>query len=118
VIAILLRNETPAKDHKAMSASHDPKQPSTFIYSSLYELYQRSQTTPSTSSLLTGQVLKTNDPRWIAPSESKQLTCWSENASMNESKKSMAKTLNDLRQARKKLNFMIAEMDELIKRTS
>lgn len=105
-----------------MSASHDPKQPSTFISSSLYHLYQKAARTSPEGAPLTGQVLKSNDPRWIAPSESKELTAWSENrasgSSMDGSKKSLAKTLQELRQARKKLNFMISEMDELIKRTS
>ncbi len=100
-----------------MSASHDPKQPSTFIYPSFYELYRKESGSPG-DGLLTGKVLRTNDPRWVSPSENQQLTEWSMNETGNSPKKSMAKTLNDLRQARKKLNFMIAEMDELIKRTS
>jgi hypothetical protein len=105
-----------------MSANRDPKHPSTFIYSSLYEIYQKGTRGTPEGALLTGKVLKSNDPRWVAPAESKALTDWAENTpsehSLDASKKSLAKTLHELRNARKKLNFMISEMDELIKRTS
>jgi hypothetical protein len=100
-----------------MSASHDPKQPRTFLYPSFYELYRRESGSPGDAPL-TGKVLRTNDPRWISPSENQQLSDWTHSEYENSPKKRMAKTLHELRQARKKLNFMIAEMDELIKRSS
>jgi hypothetical protein len=96
-----------------MPATRDRSQNTTFIFSNFYELYQKAKNSgQEQGGVAKGLVLKTTDSRWVSDEESQQLHSWSKNS--NPSSK-IARHLQDLRQARKRLSFLMAEMDEILK---
>jgi hypothetical protein len=101
-----------------MSASRDHTQNATFIFSSFYGLYQKAKTQSANPSDLTkGVVLKTSDIQTVSQDDQAAFSSWARNET-STGKKNLASHLLELRQARKKLSFMIQEMDELLKRSS
>ena len=100
-----------------MSATRDSSQNSTFIYSNLYELYLKEKSREGEATGLTkGLVLKTSEPRAVSKEESEAIQNWASHGS-EPGKKNLASHLLELRDARKRLSFLISEMDELLKRS-
>ena len=92
-----------------MSATRDTSQSTTFIYSNFYSLYRKSKS----DELAKGLVLKSHAPEvHIASGESETFQSWSKGGSKN----AMAEHLRTLRDAKKRLSFLMAELDELLKR--
>jgi len=99
-----------------MSATRDQNQATTFLYSNFYDLYRNQKGPKTESSVTSGILLKTGSVRSVSPEESKALGSWSRAEDLQHGKKSLAQQLSDLRQARKRLSFLMNEMDELLKK--
>jgi hypothetical protein len=100
-----------------MSAVKDTQQNITFVYSNFYQIYRKSQ-------LSKGIVLKAHsvtetpaiaEVRVVTSQQSEELKQWSHAA--DDGKRHMAENLRALRDARKRLSFLMNEMDELLKRS-
>jgi hypothetical protein len=106
-----------------MSAAKDPSQNSLFIYSNFYHLYLKgkSVTKPEAAK---GVVLKTAraeqfpapaEVRVVSPAESESFSGWT-SGEAGPARNEIAQQLLTLRQARKRLSFMMQEIDEILKR--
>jgi hypothetical protein len=108
-----------------MSAFKDPHQATTFIYSNFYDIYRKSKLESlKQKELATGVVLKSRsltetpsiaEVRVVSSKQAEELSHWS-HAKPETGKKEMALHLRDLRDARKRLVFLMAELEELLKR--
>lgn len=108
-----------------MSAIKDPTQNTTFIYSNFYQIYRKGKMqSQQQQELAKGIVLKSHsvietpavaEVRVVSSKQTEELSQWAGNAS--EGKKDMAAHLRTLRDARKRLNFLMNEMEELLKRS-
>jgi hypothetical protein len=100
-----------------MSATRDSSQNATFVFSNFYNLYQKEKSKiRDESSPIKGIVLAQKaEATAISPSNQDSNRQWAMNE-VQAGKKSLAADLLELRNARKKLSFLIQEMDELLKR--
>jgi hypothetical protein len=108
-----------------MSAIKDPQQATTFIYSNFYQLYRKGKLDKlQQKELASGVVLKSRsvtetpgvaEVRVVNSQQAEDLSKWT-HAQPNEGKKDMAAHLKSLRDARKRLMFLMSELDELLKR--
>ena len=102
-----------------MSATKDASQSTLFIYSNFYHLYLKGKEARlPKSEQAKGVVLKPGrseavpapaQVRVVAAAETEAFETWS-------AKSDLAKQLHTLRQARKRLNYMMQEIDEILKR--
>ena len=99
-----------------MSATRDQNQATTFIYSSFYDLYRNQKGLKADHSVTSGVLLKTGSVRTVSAEDSKAIGSWSRAEDLHHGKKSLAVQLSELRQARKRLSFLMNEMDELLKK--
>lgn len=107
-----------------MSAFKDSQQNITFVYSNFYHLYRKGKLqAEAQKELAKGLVLKSHsvtetpsvaEVRVVNSRQSEEIQRWSTQSS---SKKDMASNLRSLRDARKRLNFLMSELDELLKRS-
>ncbi len=102
--------------HK-MSATRDSSQNATFVFSNFYQLYQKEKSKfRDESSPIKGVVLAPKvEAAAVSPSDQESYREWATNE-VQAGKKSLAADLLELRNARKKLTFLIQEMDDLLKR--
>ncbi len=101
-----------------MSAVRDSAQATTFIYTNFYNLYRKSKMESQASApVAKGLVLKshaiTQNPsvaevKVVSPVQMEQLGHWS-HSSVNSNFRS-------LRESRKRLNFLMTEIDEILKK--
>ena len=101
-----------------MSAVRDSAQATTFIYTNFYNLYRNTKlAAESKNELAKGLVLKshsiTENPtvaevKVVSPQQMEQLSHWS-HSNINSSFRS-------LRESRKRLNFLMTEIDEILKK--
>ena len=108
-----------------MSAVKDSQQNVTFVYSNFYQIYRKGKVqVEAQKELAKGVVLKSHsvvetpavaEVRVVSSQQTEELRQWSTNET--ESKKDMAANLRQLRDARKRLNFLMSEMEELLKRS-
>ncbi len=101
-----------------MSAMRDSAQGTTFIYTNFYNLYRKTKLeAESQKELAKGLVLKshsiTENPsvaevRVVSPEQMEQLSHWS-HSNVNSNFRS-------LRESRKRLNFLMSEIDEILKK--
>ena len=99
-----------------MSASRDQSQTAPFIISHFYELYREKNAARNEGSPASGLVLKSGCVRSVSAEESKAIGSWSRAEDIHHGKKSLATQLSELRSARKRLSFLIQEVDELLKK--
>jgi hypothetical protein len=99
-----------------MSATRDQNQATTFIYSNFYELYRNQKGLKTETSVTSGVLLKAGTVRSVTAEDAKALGSWSRAEDLHHGKKSLAQQLAELRQARKRLSFLLNEMDELLKK--
>lgn len=102
-----------------MSAVKDSAQASTFIYTNFYNLYRKSKLdSASKKELASGMILKshsiTQNPavaevRVVSPEQMSHLSHWS-HSSVNSNYRA-------LRESRKRLNFLMTEIDEILKKS-
>jgi hypothetical protein len=100
-----------------MSASRDSSQKAAFVFSNFYHLYQKENTKPKAESEpLKGVVLSGKaDLTVVSPHDQENYKKWIA-GEVREGKKGLASDLLELRKARKKLSFLIQEIDDLLKR--
>jgi hypothetical protein len=108
-----------------MSAAKDPNQNTTFIYSNFYHLYRKGKlANQAKEELARGVVLKSNsiietpkpaEVHVVSSHQTEALSAWT-HAETHSAKKELAEHLLTLRDARKKLSFMMQEIDELLRR--
>jgi hypothetical protein len=100
-----------------MSATRDSARNATFVFSNFYHLYQKEKSRSGTpSSPITGIVLAQRaEATVVLPTDQESYQSWARNE-VKAGKKSLAAELLELRNARKRLSFLIQEMDELLKR--
>jgi len=101
-----------------MSAVKDSAQATTFIYTNFYNLYRKSKIeSQSSQEVAKGLVLKshsvTQNPtvaevKVVSAHQMEQLSHWS-HSSVNSNYRS-------LRESRKRLNFLMTEIDEILKK--
>jgi len=110
-----------------MSAVKDPAQATTFIYSNFYQLYRKSKLEAQDHhETVKGLVLKTHsitknpgfttlptasvaEVRVISPHQMEQLSHWSHAG--------MSSHLRSLNESRKRLKYLMAEIDDLLKKS-
>jgi hypothetical protein len=102
-----------------MSAVKDSAQGTTFIYTNFYHLYQKSKLeSEKQKPLAKGLVLKSNsltahpsvsEVRVVSPEQLETLSQWSHGG--------IQSSYRSLRNARKRLKFLMGEIDELLKAT-
>jgi hypothetical protein len=100
-----------------MSATRDSSQNATFVFSNFYHLYQKEKSKlRDESSPIKGVVLAQKvEATAVSSSDQESYRQWATNE-VQAGKKGLASDLLELRNARKKLSFLIQEMDELLKR--
>lgn len=109
-----------------MSAVKDPNQKTTFIYSNFYHIYRKGKVASDVQKMnesAKGVVLKSSSPALPQPAEvrvvnheeSEGLKAWT-SSEVHDGKKSMAEQLNSLRDASKRLKFLMTEVDEILKK--
>ncbi|MBU6154992.1 MAG: hypothetical protein KGP28_11870 [Bdellovibrionales bacterium] len=100
-----------------MSATRDSSQHATFVFSSFYEIYQKEKSKfREESSPIKGVVLtRKTTPFAINPSDQESFQKWA-TQEVTAGKKSLASELLELRKARKRLLFLIQELDDILKR--
>jgi hypothetical protein len=108
-----------------MSATKDGTQSTLFIYSNFYQLYLKGKEARlPKSELTTGMVLKTRaseaapapaEVRVVSPAETEAFAEWTSGKS-SPGRSDLAQQLQTLRQARKRLTYMMQEIDEILKR--
>ena len=101
-----------------MSAARDQAQATTFIYTNFYSLYRKSKfEAQPTQELAKGLVLKshsvTQNPsvaevRLVSAQQMEQLSHWSHS--------NVSSSFRSLRESRKRLNFLMTEIDEILKK--
>ncbi len=110
-----------------MSAVKDPQQGLTFNYSNFYHLYRNGklQQAESERTLAKGIVLKSHShteipsvaqAQVVTTAQTVELTAWASGANHSAAKHDLAKSLKDLREAHKRLDFLMSEIDEILKR--
>lgn len=108
-----------------MSAVRDNSQKTTFIYSNFYHLYRKSKLeAQSKKELAKGVVLKSNSftetpapaQVTVASPNSEELSSWT-HFEMESAKREITRHLRVLRESKKRLKFLMQEMDELLKRS-
>jgi len=106
-----------------MSAVKDPQQATTFIYTNFYHLYRKSKIeAASNQEMVKGLVLKshsiTQNPafnpsvsevRVVSPQQMEQLSHWSHT--------NMSTHLRSLNESRKRLKFLMSEIDDILKKS-
>ena len=97
-----------------MSATRDTSETTQIHFSRFHELY-RNQKSKEEGTLTSGLVLKSGCVRTVSPGETKAIGSWSRAEDIQHGKKSLATQLSELRTARKRLSFLMSEMDELLK---
>jgi hypothetical protein len=110
-----------------MSATRDPEQHTKFIFSNFYHLYLQSKAAQSVqpkSEALTGMVLRkgsiTETPtpakvHVVSSHASESVKNWVTTETQN-GRASLVNQIQTLRDARKRLNFLMQEIDEILKR--
>ena len=108
-----------------MSATKDQNAGLTFNYSNFYHLYRNGKLQQEQERLAKGMVLKTHgltqnpmhaEVRISTVSNTEALTSWSQCKTENHPKNELANSIKSLREARKRLNFLMSELDDLLKR--
>jgi hypothetical protein len=106
-----------------MSAAKDPTQNSLFIYSNFYHLYLKGKSVAKPEAAK-GVVLKSAraedlpapaEVRVVTQAETEAFTGWT-SGQAGSARNEIAQQLLTLRQARKRLSFMMQEIDEILKR--
>ncbi len=106
-----------------MSAAKDSSQPSFFITSNFHHLYLKG-TSAAKSEAAKGVVLKSGraeelpapaEVRVVSPAETEAFAGWA-SGETGMARTGVAQQLLTLRQARKRLSFMMQEIDEILKR--
>jgi len=106
-----------------MSAVKDPQQATTFIYTNFYNLYRKSKIeAEANKEVVKGLVLKSHsvtqhptfnpsvaEVRVVSSHQMEQLSHWSHS--------NMSTHLRSLNESRKRLKFLMAEIDDLLKRS-
>jgi hypothetical protein len=109
-----------------MSATRDTETHSKFIFSNFYHLYLQSKAAKAADSadhlkgavLRAGRVTEAPVPAQvtvISSHEQESLKKWATHET-SESRTSMAEQIKTLRNARKRLNFLMSEIDDILKR--
>ena len=109
-----------------MSATRDQSQNTKFVFSNFYHLYLKGKMAESvTAPIVKGLVLKAKvivetpamaEVRVVTSHQHEELKSWSEN-NLNQERKSVAGHLRGLRDARKRLSFLMQEVDDILKRS-
>jgi len=99
-----------------MSATRDTSETTQIIFSRFHELYRNQKAEAPRSSPALGLVLKSGCVRSVSPEEVKALGSWSRAEDIEHGKKSLAARLSELRSTRKRLSFLMTELDELLKK--
>ncbi len=94
-----------------MSATRDQSSSSEFMSSPLYPRFGI-----ATGVVLRRETLREPAVRSASPEDSRALGIWSRAEDLLEGKRSLARRLGELREARKRLNYLLGEMDELLKK--
>ena len=106
-----------------MSATKDQNAALTFNYSNFYHLYRNGKL--QQEQIAKGMVLKANgltqnplqvEVRISTVSNTEALTSWSQCKTENHPKNELANSIKSLREARKRLTFLMSELDDLLKR--
>jgi len=107
-----------------MSAAKDPTQTTTFIYSNFYHLYRKGKKVEAAKSevargvvLKSRSIIETPAPAAVSVTSSHQaeaMSSWTHGQS--SARNEVASHLRSLREARKRLQFMLQEIDEHLKR--
>jgi|GEM_PF-2750354 len=99
-----------------MSATRDRSQNASFVFTSIYHLYQREKSKQDRETgLLKAVVLKTPEVSAISSEDQESLSSWVRNETRT-GRKNLGSHLRELRETRKKLSFMLQELDDLLKR--
>ena len=102
-----------------MSAVKDPNQKTTFIYSNFYHIYRKGRlTSGAPSAELTKGVVLNPEPvsvRVVSQEEQEGIQSWVSGEVQN-GKKALADRLHSLRDASKRLKFLMTEVDEILKK--
>ena len=99
-----------------MPAERDPQQGMTFIYSNFYQLYRQGKLQAKNPSpdLAKGIVLQPVEVKTLNPSTTSDFKKWSHHE--DEVKKNLVSHVRSLRETRKRLTFLMAEVDAILKR--
>lgn len=108
-----------------MSATRDHSQNTKFVFSNFYHLYLKGKHSETVAApLVKGLVLKTHsvvetpslaEVRVVSSHQHEELKGWSQN-NLKQERKSVAAHLRSLRDSRKRLSFLMQEVDEILKR--
>ena len=109
-----------------MSAVRDTSQNTTFIFSNFYHLYRKGKLqAQAKNELAKGVVLKSRSVTEMPPDasakvahqpQSEDLSHWT-HFEMESAKREVAHHLRTLRESKKRLNFLMQEIDDLLKRS-
>ncbi len=109
-----------------MSAIKDPSQNTTFIFSNFYHLYRKGKiASQPKADLVKGVVLKPAvvqniekevEVKVSAPAQSEEIANWS-HFEMESAKRQVAHHLRSLRESKRRLSFLMQEIDEILKRS-
>jgi hypothetical protein len=110
-----------------MSATRDAEQHTKFIFSNFYHLYLQSKAAKAgaPADLASGIVLRTRSvTETPAPAQvhvvsshgNESLKKWVNSSEQKSGRESLASQIHSLRTARKRLNFLMEEIDEILKR--
>lgn len=100
-----------------MSAVRDPNQNTTFIYSNFYHLYKKNNLAKGVvlKSTLPEEKIETSPVRVISENDTKDFARWCTGESTSK-ESSPLDSLKSLREARKRLHYLVQEIDDLLKR--
>jgi hypothetical protein len=98
-----------------MSAVRDQNQNTTFIFSNFYHIYRKSKLEAQLKNeLAKGVVLKSSE--LSTAKEVEEFSIWS-HGETQAGKREMASHLRSLREARKRLHYMMQELDSILKQS-
>ncbi len=98
-----------------MSATRDSSETTPILFTRFHERYRNQQAAKNPGNPASGLVLKSGCVRSVSPEETRAIGTWSRAEDIRLGKKSLALQLAELRSTRKRLSFLIHEMDELLK---
>lgn len=108
-----------------MSATRDHSQNTKFVFSNFYHLYLKGKVNESAAdSLAKGIVLKASNKieiptlaevRVVSSQQFDELKSWSQN-NLKQERKNTATHLRNLRDSRKRLSYLMQEVDDILKR--
>jgi hypothetical protein len=118
-LLLTMQEQQPNRIEKRMSAVKDQSQNSTFIYTNFYNLYRKSQfDSKAKDQPVSGVLLKTLTHTAVPESLSVQVINEEQQVAMkNWTTLSLRSNYRTLRESRKKLKFLMSEVEEILART-